>query len=218
MKVVKIVSFSPLPILNLGFSNSAVGLYLRGGRIYDGSLIHQRVQEEKEKMLKKSFLFVSMLLSVFFIFATVNAIEQKLLPAYDQWDVCEVEQVGEKIIKRVCLDNNIPPQNIISEFMFINDRGEQQSELLIWTELIHTHGDFNKTRMINRFYLFRLDQTGKNNWFLVDITIFDIHTLPSGKRFPLFSPDSSFGKAFYSFHEKAGIQREDIKIPYVINK
>lgn len=161
--------------------------------------------------MRKMFLVVLAIFAVFMIATVVNAVTEKSLPDYGQWKTCVVEKINDKLLKQVYLDDSMPPNNTVAEF--ISDNGKtQQSELLIWTEYVHA--EQNQTRMINRFYV-RITESGK--WKLVDITIFDIHTLPPGKKVNLFFDDSDFGKAFFALYNKVGIPKEDIKMPSVMN-
>jgi len=144
---------------------------------------------------------------------TANAvIEERVLPQYSNWKTCVVEKVNDKLLKRVSLDDSMPPKNVVAEFFFV-DEAKQTPELLMWTENI-TSVDFSQTRMIIRFYVM---DAKTQQWDLVGINIFDVHTLPTGKKVPLFSKESVFGQAFIQLHKKAGIQEKDIEMPNVTN-
>lgn len=142
-------------------------------------------------------------------FKVANATTAESLPDYSKWQTHVAEKVNDKLLKQVYLDDNMPPKQMVAEFIF-DDGKTQQSELLIWTEYIYA--EQNQTRMINRFYV-RIEKPGK--WHLVDISIFDVHTLPPGKKVNLFFNDSDFGKAFFALYSKAGIPKENVQVPSV---
>jgi hypothetical protein len=164
--------------------------------------------------MKKLLIVACVALFSLTVLTAANAvIEEKALPQnYDSWKACVVEKVNDKLLKRVSLDDSMPPKNVVAEFFFV-DEARQVPELLIWTENI-TNADFSQARMIIRFYVM---DAKTQQWDLVGINIFDVHTLPTGKKVPLFAKESVFGQAFIQLHKKAGIQEKDIEMPNVTN-
>ena len=160
-------------------------------------------------MRSRIFYLITSLLFVlsFFIADLARTVEGKPIPDYNEWQVRTLEKINNVLSKRFSVDDNIPPNNMIAEYIF-KDGKIERVELLIWTEYIRKN---NKTRMVNRQY-----KLVEGKWRLIDALVLDLCSLPVGIKIPLIARDSEFKKLFLELHKKAGII-EDVQIPYVIN-
>lgn len=142
------------------------------------------------------------------------AAESKNLPTYNDWQTCGEEAISEKAFKQVCLDDSIPPRHMVAEFR-LKDKTFKDAELLIWTEFLRPDtANPDAVRMVNKFY-FRSEEPDWQG--PIDTTIFDISTLPTGEKTPLFGDDSRFGQMFKEFQAHAGVDEDNVEVPFVVN-
>ena len=143
------------------------------------------------------------------------AAESQNLPVYNNWQTCGEEAISERAFKRVCLDDSIPTRHIVAEFR-LKDKTFKDAELLIWTEFLRSDtANPDAVRMVNKFY-FRSEEPDWQG--PIHTTIFDISTLPTCEKTPLFSNDSRFGQMFKEFQIRAGVSEDKIEVPFVVNK